>query len=739
MAANLLFALPLLASLLTQAQDTVRRPVELPEVAVIGKTDQLRRIPGSGGVVDQFTLRSTRPRSLNEAIRGTTGVHTRDEEGLGLRANIGIRGLTPTRSTTVLLLEDGIPFSVAPYGDNAAYYTPPIGRFVGVEVLKGSGQIAYGPRTIGGVVNLLSAPVPGDGPAGGLAFFAGSHGLFSGHARLGTGREGRGILADLLLKRAGSARANVGTTIVDATLKGVLPLGEDHRLTLKGNGYRERSAVTYSGLREAEYAADPFQNPFVNDSMFMHRVSATAEHRWIASGAAVLTTRAYGSVLSRDWWRQSSNSAERPNDASDPWCGGMANLATTCGNQGRIRSYTVWGVEPRLLVDLAGLGAGSQLEAGVRAHFELQDRRQENGATPNAREAGPASNQNAGLVEDNLRRNQALSVFLQPRLQWGKWTVTPGLRLEQVWYERTNELATASTPAGTVGTTSLTELVPGVGATWNPADAWTFFAGVHRGFAPPRTEDIITSSGGVVDLEVEESWNTEIGARARPARGVEGEVTLFQLDFTNQIIPASVAGGSGATLTSAGETLHRGIELGLRLGSEALTRGAGRAGVDLAWTWLPTARFAGERYAYVGTGGSDVAGKVYQAQNGSGTRTQVNVAGHRLPYAPTYSLTTGISWDHPRTPSARLEAQWTGRQFSDPVNTEVTVPDGQQGKLPAYAVWNLTTSYRIRPIRTTASIAVRNLFDRRYLVDRTRGLLPGMPRMVQVGAEVQAW
>jgi Fe(3+) dicitrate transport protein len=99
----------------------------------------------------------------------------------------------------------------------------------------------------------------------------------------------------------------------------------------------------------------------------------------------------------------------------------------------------------------------------------------------------------------------------------------------------------------------------------------------------------------------------------------------------------------------------------------------------------------------------------------------------------------GLTWDHPGTPSARLEAQLTGRQFSDPVNSDILVPDGQQGKIPAYVAWNLTASYRIRAIRTTASVAVRNLFDQRYVVDRTRGLLPGMPRMVQVGMEISAW
>ena len=110
-------------------------------------TATLRRLPGVITVVDAATLTSSRVFTATEALRKVPGVNVRDEEGFGLRPNIGIRGLNPTRSTKVLLLEDGVPFTIAPYGDNASYYHPPIERFESVEVLKGSGQIAYGPVT----------------------------------------------------------------------------------------------------------------------------------------------------------------------------------------------------------------------------------------------------------------------------------------------------------------------------------------------------------------------------------------------------------------------------------------------------------------------------------------------------------------------------------------------------------------------------------------------------------------
>lgn len=725
----------LIAAAAGTTQDTIRVH-ELPLVQVVGSAARRQRLPGSASFLDARVITGVQSLSVNEVLRRVPGVHVRDEEGLGLRPNIGIRGLNPTRSTTVLLLEDGVPFSIAPYGDNGSYYVPPVDRFEGVEVLKGHGQVAFGPRTIGGVINLLTPGTPTNGHLGRVALAGGNRDYLSLHGRYGVGTANGGVLMDLLHKRGQGGRANVGTTISDATVKTDVRLPANQVLTLKANYYRERSQVTYSGRREEEWAADPFANPFVNDSMFMDRLAFSAGHRAAIGSTAALRTLFYANFLSRNWWRQSSNSAERPNDAADPACGGLANLNTTCGNQGRLRDYRVVGLEPRLTVSLPWMPGSSHLEASVRLHAERQERRQENGAGPNSRVAGPSTNPNAGILEDNVRTNTAVSGFLQPQLRFGDWTVVPGLRVEHVEYERVNLLPSGPDTDGVTGTTSLTQAIPGLGVTWSPSGAATVFAGLHRGFAPPRTEDILTNQGGLVDLEAELSWNAELGARLSPARGLHAEATLFQLDFSNQIVPASVAGGSGASLTSAGQTLHRGLELGGVIGSELIGPSPHRGWLEVAWTWLPVARFEGERYAWIGTGTGDVAGKVYLAQNAGGTRTEVRVTGRRLPYAPKHLVTAAVGFDHASGLGVRVESVYQGAQFSDPVNTTVTVPDGQQGPIASALVWNVNASWRIRPVKSTVSLAAKNLFDRLYVVDRSRGLMPGAPRQVQVGVSV---
>ncbi len=672
---------------------------------IVGSHQRLRRLPGSVDIVERETLEKSHVMTTNEALRTVAGVHVRDEEGFGLRPNIGIRGLNPTRSSKVLLLEDGIPLTYAPYGDNAAYYHPPIDRFERIEVLKGGAQIAYGPQTIGGVVNYLT-PRPPAQPAGSLTLMGGNQDYFNGHGSYGATAGRTGFVFDYMRKQGAGSRENLHFKLNDVNGKVVQGLGAAQALTFRGNYYSEDSNVTYSGLRQDEYLANPRANPFRNDFFYADRYGASATHAIAMSGDVAVTTNVYWNSFRRHWWRQSSNSNERPNRAlNDPDCAGMADLDTTCGNQGRLRQYHVWGVEPRFTVHHRALGVASETDFGVRAHFEDQDRLQQNGDTPTAR--------SGALVESNVRRNTAYASFVQNRFLFGGWTVTPGVRLEHVRYERTNRLANAG--AGVTGDTDLTWVIPGIGVSHTTGEQVTVFAGVHRGFAPPRTEDIVSNTGGVVDLDPELSWNYEAGFRSTLRPGVSADATLFRMDYKNQIVPASLAGGVGATLTNGGATLHQGLELRTQVDSAPITGSAHDVYLRLAYTYLPLAKFTGQRFSNI---------------SGFGT---VSVSGNRLPYAPEHMTVVGLGYAH-STVDVRFEGVRTSAEFSDDLSTVTPTADGQRGLIPGYTVWNAAANYTVG--RGTLFLTVKNLLDDLFIVDRTRGILPGSPRLVQAGVKI---
>ena len=685
-----------------QLGDAAAQDLAQAEIVVIGQRENLLRIPGSGSTVEAEDLAAARVFSVNEALRQAPGVYPRDEEGLGLRPNIGVRGLSPTRSSEVLLLEDGLPLTYGPYGDNATYSHPPLRRFERIEVLKGASQIRFGPHTVGGVVNYISPAAPTE--FGGSLFVAGGD-LGYGEVAASLGGE---IAAFRLLGHASTTgfdgiRDNHDLEFADYSLRAERDLAPGHELIVRLAVNREDSQVSYSGLTQAEFDADPFSNPFPNDRFETQRYTGAITHGWTISPTLSLTTSAYSLYFNRDWWRQSSNSGQRPNDSSDPACGGMANLNTTCGTEGRLREYHQYGLETRLNWQTQALGADADIEAGLRWHTERQSRLQINADTPTGR--GPGV-----IAENNLRHADAWSGFVLATLDYGRLAISPGVRVEAIEFERANRLT------GLSGSNDLTEVIPGLGLTYDLADDLVVYAGVHRGFSPPRIEDVVTNAGGTTDLDAEESTNWEVGLRGSPGEGLNLDLGAFSMDFENQIVSASVAGGVGATLTSAGETRHSGIEASGRYS----LRDAGILESDdvyfrAALTWVSEAEFAGARFSNI-TGFSSVS-----------------VTGNRLPYAPEWIASAALGYARGDWLNLQAEVQHTSEMFTDDLNTVAPIANGQRGLIDEATILNLAANVTPGGGGVTFFATVKNAADELYIVDRARGVLPGAPRMWQAG------
>jgi len=680
---------------------------KLAEITILASRDRPAMLRSPVQHVGAAELAESKVLTVNEALRKLPGVLARDEEGLGLRPNIGIRGLNPTRSSKVLLLEDGLPLSFAPYGDNASYFHPALERFERIELLKNAGQIAFGPQTIGGIINYISAPTP-DRAQGRVAARGGNLGLRALDLELGDRVDGLGTgwRLDATHKHSRGSRRNIELDAGDVGVKIEQELSESQSLTLRLSGYRERSQVPYSGLTLAEYREDPRGNPFVNDFFDIDRQAVALVHGLQANDSVTLRTAVYHTRLQRDWWRQSSNSRQRPNDATDPACGDMRNLLSGCGNEGRVRSYRTLGIEPRLQID----GVNWRALVGLRHHREWQERLQLHGDTPRARSAGIGIN--GGVREDNLRRVEANSGFIETTLSYQSTSVTAGLRYEDIRYAREDRLR------GTSGTTALKVLIPGIAVSQQLTNEIVMFAGVHKGFAPPRVEDAIANNGTAVELDSEYSWNTELGLRWQIDAESQLELTFFDMDFANQVIPASLAGGGNATLTNGGRTQHRGVELLGEWRSRDFVESFAnlRPRVRLAANWLRDAEFGRSRLA--------------TASDGS----VVPVSGNRLPYAARHLLTMTVGGEWANGLSVQIEGHYVSAMYADDLNTVALSSDGQRGRLAGHAIWNLALNYRASE-QLEWFAGAKNVADRLYIADLSRGIVPGPSRQLQAGFE----
>ncbi len=263
---------PLRAAETLQEADSAPGADSLDEVTIIGHRRAAADVPGSAHVVDAEALKVHLHGDVMRVLRAVPGVYVQEEDGYGLRPNIGIRGSGLDRSARVAVLEDGVLIAPAPYAAPSAYYFPTQRRMHAVEVLKGPAAIAVGPRTTGGAVNLVSTPIPSAFSGYGDVRF-GANTTIDAHAWIGDRGERFSWLVETAQAESdgfktidGPAGFNTGKTgfdIDDYRVKLQFDSSPSsalyQSLRLKAGVTDQVSNETYLGLTEADFQDDPYR------------------------------------------------------------------------------------------------------------------------------------------------------------------------------------------------------------------------------------------------------------------------------------------------------------------------------------------------------------------------------------------------------------------------------------------------------------------------------------------------
>ena len=130
-----------------------------PDVNILSHLNRSSNLPGSGDYIGPERIQKYNFSNINDILRDTPGVYSREETGAGLIHNISIRGTATLRSTQINLLEDEINIAPAPYSAPDSYYSPLTHKMHSIEILKGSSQYRYGPHSTGGSINYITTPV----------------------------------------------------------------------------------------------------------------------------------------------------------------------------------------------------------------------------------------------------------------------------------------------------------------------------------------------------------------------------------------------------------------------------------------------------------------------------------------------------------------------------------------------------------------------------------------------------
>jgi Fe(3+) dicitrate transport protein len=706
--------------------DTMR-VIDIPQIEIIGyKEDRLfRNIPGVAHLVRSGEIRAIQPLSGNDVFRKIPGLNVVDEEGAGLRINIGIRGLDPDRSRNVLVLEDGVPVALNPYGEPELYFTPLIDKMKGVEVLKGSGQLLFGPQTIGGVVNYIT-----DDPPASLTNKAkirvGQDGFFSGHVSHGNSTDQFGYILSYTHKRAdhmGPAEFRIN----DVGLKLKFQLTDQSIVGVKLGFYDEKSNSTYIGLTQTMYDAggQDFAKIAPDDYLPVRRYHASITHQLEWNKQTNLRTTAFAYTTTRNWRRQEFGyTASTPNQTGVIW--GDTTIENGAiymrdRTSWRNRQFEVAGIESKITMKHHLFNAKHSLQAGVRGLWEKAEEQFIQGNTADAF---------GGNMRDNeLRKGFAISAYAVNEIRISDHiSANVGLRVENFDYERNIRRGrfTINVVPNVVRDTNLITgnntfaFLPGAGININVNENVSIFAGIHRGFAPPRTKDAITSEGQALDIEKELSTNYELGARMTIESYFFFNPALFYLDFQNQIIPTSQSSGNqNATgLTNGGRTRHIGIEADVQL--------------DIAKT--------------LGSPHSLVLGSVFTVVNSSYAadrfiddgENQVNIRDNKLPYAPSFIMNNYIGLELENGFGLNVYGHFTGEQFTDELNTTIPSANGLTGLIESRYIVDGTLHYGFKNQKVFLSLSCKNLLNERYIASRRpQGIKVGLPRFVSAGVDVR--
>src|SRR5690606_5259024 len=342
--------------------------------------------------------------------------------------------------------------------------------------------------------------------------------------------------------------------------------------------------------------AEVDRNPAPDDWFLTGRRGIDLNHEWDIADGVRLNTLVYYSETWRDYWRFATDNAASA--AAATWI-------YTDSLNGNNRVFERVGVDSRLIWENNWFGLPGEAEIGLRYMDETMD-----DVTVQATRATPRTGPLGKDVRDSA---ESLALHAQNRMQLSDAVaLTFGLRIED--YEQERKDRRRSDAQGNLASTSNTEVLPGVGLTWNLQQNLQLFASVYEAFSPALNSDSLT---GLEDqqLDAERSTNLELGMRGSSGR-IDYEFALFRMNFDNQIIPAN--SNSEFQRTNGGNTIHQGLELGM-----AWELGGGFS-VNGNTTWIADAEFDGARL------------------DANGNLTTPD--GNRIPYTPEWVANLGLEY-----------------------------------------------------------------------------------------------
>jgi Fe(3+) dicitrate transport protein len=552
----------------------------IEEVTIVGSREQAQRIAGSAHYIGSDKLAQFAYSDIQRIAREVPGVAIQIEDGYGLRPNIGIRGVATERSGRITLLEDNVLIAPAPYSAPSAYYFPTVGRLSAIEVVKGPAAITQGPYTIGGALNMVSTPIPTE-MSGNIVTEAGENSTYRVHATYGGRSEsGFGFLLETHQWQSDGFQDidrsdnNTGLDVEDYTVKlSYAPSDSAHAIELKLQSTEQNSNQSYLGLTDRDFDNNAFRRYGISalDNIKTEHEQQILRYSYDISDSLDVSVTAYNNEHQRDWFKTEGIDIDGSSSAEDFDRASWANVLQAINSgtslsgfnpdqlqsilngssdtapgsiqlRSNKREYFSRGVQVGL--NFSGMIGSSlhDLEFGIRLHEDEEDRLQRNS---NYRQNnGELTLDDLGILGNagnRVQQAQALAIHIHDNIQLGDWTLSPGLRYEDIEQKRTRfadgELRTFRDSRQN----DTQVFLPGLGILYQVNDSLSLLGGAHKGFTAPSNSP---------NVDEETAINYELGFRYQNG-SLSTELIGFMSDYDNILGECTSSSGSDCTIGDA--------------------------------------------------------------------------------------------------------------------------------------------------------------------------------------------
>ena len=512
----------------------------IPEMFVIGRLgpEGVPEVPftavGSRDVLGPEELARIGARDLNDLVKYLPALSTRPYNGGEASApSFSTRGLPDDGLTEyVLVLIDGVPANPLPYGWTAFSFLPLVTEQVyAVDLIRGAQAVRYSPNTVGGVLNLITPPIP-DQETTSMQSTVGENGYSSTVVSYGDRAGDFGFLLTVGDRRGDGYREDgeFAQRSVDLKLQWETDPGSwiAARLSYMDDFHKAPGGLTVAQFEQDRFANARPRNEFEGFRWVADVVRHTAsDDGWFEAFAWVSQTRR-------------ELEAQRPHfgvaDTFLRWTDDSFVAAAGVRSEKQLSSEhtLLWGLRAQQEVLPSWEMTTEQIGVGT--------------ATP-MRDSEYTLTALSAHVDDTFRPTERLEITAGVRAEWipvaeGQDDVMGGDFDDEFF-----------------------DLLPGVGASYMLNDRWVLFGNYHQSFRAPQVWGFdLNAVGAQQDVDFEHGDSFELGTRVLGPGGTEGSLTAWRTDIDDvgvfytgvyENIGRIVAEGLDASLSwEAGEALE---------------------------------------------------------------------------------------------------------------------------------------------------------------------------------------